>query len=81
MKNIQESVLRAMAAKRNYIKNYGVLRTLVNNPKTPIDVALPLLQHLQVKDQRSLAVNKNVNETVRKMALRMWRFKTERNKD
>jgi len=81
MKNIQESVLRAMASKRNYIKNYGVLRTLVNNPKTPIDVALPLLPHLMLKDQRAVAVNKNVNETVRKMALRAWRMKTEKKTD
>lgn len=81
MKNVQESVLRGIASKRNYIKNYGVLRTLVNNPKTPIDVALPLLQHLLLKDQRALAVNKNVNETVRKMALRIWRNKTERKRD
>jgi hypothetical protein len=81
MKNIQEAVLRVIATKRNYIKNYGVLRTLVNNPKTPLDVALPLLAHLLLKDQRAVAVNKNVNETLRKMALRMWRVKSERKKD
>ncbi len=81
MKNVQESVLRAISQKRNYMKNYSVLRTLANNPKTPIDVTLPLLQHLMLKDQRALAVNKNVNETVRKMALRIWRLKTERKKD
>jgi hypothetical protein len=78
MKNVQESVLRAIATKRNYIKNYGVLRTLVNNPKTPLDVALPLLSHLLIKDLRAMAINKNVNETVRKMAMRMFRVKTER---
>lgn len=81
MKNVQESVLRAISQKRNYMKNYGVVRTLANNPKTPIDVTLPLLQHLMLKDQRALAVNKNVNETVRKVALRLWRMKSERKKD
>ncbi len=68
MKNIQETVLRAISTKRKYIKNYGVVRALANNPKTPLDVALPLLAHLLVKDLRSLAINKNVNETVRKIA-------------
>ncbi len=29
MKNIQEAVLRAISTKRNYIKNYGVVRALV----------------------------------------------------
>ncbi|MGA3125826.1 MAG: hypothetical protein ABSD13_03850 [Candidatus Korobacteraceae bacterium] len=78
MKNIQESVLRAISTKRNYIKNYGVLRSLASNPKTPLDVVLPLLAHLLAKDQRALAMNKNVNETVRKMALKMFRTKTEK---
>lgn len=81
MKNVQETVLRAIANKRNYMKNYGVLRALVNNPKTPLDVALPLLAHLLVKDLRAMAVNKNVNETVRKLAVKMFRVKTERKRD
>ena len=50
----------------------------MNNPKTPLDVALPLLAHLLVKDLRALAINKNVNETVRKFAVKMFRNKTER---
>jgi hypothetical protein len=74
MKNVQESVLRAIAGKRSYMKNYGVLRTLANNPKTPLDVALGLVQHLTSKDQRALAVNK-------KLALRAWRLKTEKKHD
>jgi len=81
MKNVQETVLRSISTKRNYIKNYGVLRALVNNPKTPLDVALPLLAHLLVKDLRAMAVNKNVNETVRKLAVKMFRVKTERKKE
>ena len=81
MKNVQETVLRAIATKRSYMKNYGVLRALVNNPKTPLDVALPLLAHLLVKDLRAMAVNKNVNETVRKLAVKMFRVKTERRRD
>ena len=81
MKNLQEAVLRAIAGKRNYMKNYTVLRALVNNPKTPLDVTLPLLSHLLVKDMRALAVNKNVNETLRKMALKLWRAKSERKKE
>lgn len=81
MKNIQETVLRTIATKRKCIKNYGVVRALVNNPKTPLDVALPLLQHLLIKDLRSLTINKNVNETARKTALRLFRIKTEHKKD
>jgi hypothetical protein len=81
MKNIQESVLRAIATKRKYIKLYPVIRALANNPKTPLDVALPLLSHLLIKDLRGLAVNKNVNEAVRKLAIKLFRVKTERKTD
>lgn len=81
MKNIQESVLRAISKKRNYIKNYSVLRALVNNPKTPLDVSMPLVAHLLVKDQRTLAINKNVNETLRKMAIRIQRQNTDKKRD
>jgi len=81
MKNIQESVLRGIAANRKNMKNYGVIRTLANNPKTPIDVALPLLAHLLIKDLRSITMNKNVNETVRKRAMKLFRTKTERKTD
>jgi hypothetical protein len=81
MKNIQEAVLRVIATNRKNIKNYGVVRTLVNNPKTPLDVVLPLLSHLLLKDLRSLAINKNVNETVRKLAARLFRIKNEQKKD
>jgi hypothetical protein len=81
MKNIQETVLRAISTKRKYMKNYLVLRALVNNPKTPLDVTLPLLAHLMVKDVRALAINKNVNETVRKVAMKIYRKKMERKID
>lgn len=81
MKNIQETVLRAIASNRKNMKNYGVVRTLANNPKTPLDVALPLLAHLLIKDLRSLSINKNINETVRKVALKRYRAKQERRVD
>jgi hypothetical protein len=81
MKNVQEAVLRAIASNRKNLKNYGVVKTLVNNPKTPLDVGLPLVSHLLLKDLRSLAVNKNLNETVRKQAMRLFVRKTERKTD
>jgi len=78
MKNIQEAVLRAISTKRKFIKLYGVVKALAANPKTPLDVALPLLSHLLIKDLRGLAMNKNVNESVRKLAVKLFRLKTER---
>lgn len=78
MKNIQESVLRAISTKKKFIKLYAVLKALVNNPKVPLDVALPLLPHLLIKDLRALSMNKNVNEAVHKLSVKLFRMKTER---
>jgi hypothetical protein len=76
-KNVLEAVLRAMTLKRRFMKQYAVVRNLCNNPRTPIDVALGLIKHLMVMDLKNLAGNKEVSDTVRKMALRMFRQKSE----
>lgn len=73
MKNVNESVLRGIAAKRKFMKNYAVIRILTMNPRCPIEVALPLLAHLLTVDLRHLSANKNVSDTVRKMAWKIYR--------
>jgi hypothetical protein len=78
MKNLQEVVLRTLAMKRRFIKMYGVIRALVSNPKTPIDVSLPLMNHLLPNDLKALSVNKNIPDTVRTLALRRFNQKTGR---
>jgi hypothetical protein len=76
MKNVQEEILRAISRKRKFMKNYNVARQLVNNPRTPLDVALSLVCHLYALDLKTLSMNKNVSETVRKLALKMFKDKS-----
>jgi len=76
-KNVLEAVLRAITLKRRFMKQYAVVRNLTNNPRTPIDVSLGLVKHLLATDLKNLAGNKEVSDTVRKMALRMFRQKSE----
>jgi len=78
MKNVQESVLRGIAGKRKYMKTYAVVRALANNPRCPLDVQLTIVKNLMNMDLRSLSANKNVSETVRKVALKMFRERTEK---
>jgi hypothetical protein len=80
MKNVQEAVLRGVAAKRKYMKNYAVIRALINNPRAPVDITLPLLPHLLVMDLRHLSMNKNVSDLLRKLAQKMFREKTQTKK-
>jgi hypothetical protein len=76
-KNVLESVLRGITMKRRFMKQYAIMRNLTFNPRTPIDVSLGLVKHLLTPDLRNLTGNKEVSDTVRKMATRMFRQKLE----
>ncbi len=76
-KNVLEAVLRGITLKRRFIKQYAIMRNLTFNPRTPIDVSLGLIKHLLTADLRNLSGNKEVSDTVRKMATRMFRQKLE----
>jgi hypothetical protein len=76
MKNVQESVLRDIARSHKFMKSYSVVRALANNPRTPIDVGLPLQNHLLVNDLKALSMNKNIPDTLRKMALKKFKEKS-----
>jgi hypothetical protein len=76
-KNVLEAVLRAIPMKRRFAKNYAVVRNLVFNPRTPLDVSLGLMKNMLTADLKNLAGNKEVSETIRKLALRMFKQKSE----
>jgi hypothetical protein len=79
-KNVLEAVLRAIPMKRRFAKNYIVVRNLVANPRTPMDVSLGLMKNLLIQDLRNLSGNKEVSDTVRKLALRMFKQKLDPSK-
>lgn len=76
-KNVLEAVLRQIPMKRRFMKNYGVVRNLVANPRTPLDVSLGLMKNLLVADLKNLSGNKEVSDTIRKLALKMFKQKSE----
>ena len=77
-KNVLEAVLRAIPMRRKFAKNYSIMRNLVFNPRTPLDLGLGLMKHLLVHDLKNLSGNKEVSDTVRKLALRMFKQKMEK---
>ncbi len=79
-KNVLEAVLRGIPMKRRFAKLYPVVRNLVGNPRTPIDLSLGLMKHLLVQDLKNLSGNKEVSDTVRKLALKMFRQKIDPSK-
>jgi hypothetical protein len=80
MKNVQEVVFRGLSSKRKFVKNYRIQRNLAFNPKVPIDLALGLVNNLLLSDLKSLSINKEVPDTVRKAALRLFVQKSDTRK-
>jgi hypothetical protein len=81
MKNVAEEVLRIISTSRKFMKSSVVVRNLVNNPRTPIDVSLPLLARLTVNELKGVSTNRNVPETIRTSATKLFKQKTETKKD
>jgi len=80
MKNVTEEVLRLISMNKKFMKNYKVGLQLINNPRTPLDVGLTLLNRLNDRDLKNLMLNKNVAETLRSMAQKKIKQKAEASK-
>ena len=79
-KNVLEALLRGISMKRRFIKNYAIVRNLCSNPRTPLDISLALIKNLLVNDLKNLSANKDVSDTIRKLALKMYRQKKDPSK-
>jgi hypothetical protein len=77
-KNLQENVFREIARQRRFLKLYPVVRNLTSNPKCPLDISLTLIKTLMVYDLKSLRHNKNVPDTIRKVAAKLYLEKASR---
>lgn len=76
-KNVLQAVLRQIPLKRRFMKDYIVVRNLVANPRTPLDLGLGLMKNLLAQDLKNLSANKDVSDTIRKLALKMYKQKME----
>src|SRR5438270_1194141 len=78
MKNVQEGVLRDIGRSHKFMKNYNVVRALTNNPRCPLDLSLTLMGHMMVGDLKALSMNKNIPDTLRKLATKRFKEITEK---
>ena len=72
-RSIADEALRKITKKREWMKNYGVIMSLVTNPKTPPGIAIHLVNELKTRDLAILEKNKNVVEGVRATAKKLLR--------
>ena len=79
-KNVSEEVLRLIAMNRKFMKSYVVMRALINNPRAPIDVTMPLIRRMNDRDLKGLSLNRNVPEVIRSIAIKTIKQKEDASK-
>lgn len=67
-RSLNEEVIRYIAAKKEWHKNYQIKVALVNNPKCPLGQSMRLINHLRPNDLRTLARSKNIPATLARTA-------------
>jgi len=72
-RNLEGEVIRELCRSKEAMRKYPVKVALVNNPKTPVSIAVGLVNVLQKRDLHALARNKNVAGAVNTMAVRKVR--------
>ena len=63
-RNIADDILRQVANNKEWLKKYSIKLGMINNPKTPLPIAMRLLNQLNEKDVQRLAKSKNVSSAL-----------------
>lgn len=69
MKEVDEEILRMISLNRRWMRKYTIMKSLVMNPRTPIPIALGLVERMSNSDIKSGARDHNVPSAV-KQAIR-----------
>ena len=77
MASLSDEILRLIAVNRKYRRNYTIVRNLMFNPKTPLEITLHMLPNITAQDLKLLMGNKNVPDTLRTSAMRLHRVRTQ----
>ena len=72
MRNVDEGVFRMMAVKPDWMRKYGVVLRLVNNPLVPNEISMGLVKFLRMRDLRLTMNDKNLPEAVRVTARKIY---------
>lgn len=72
MRNVDDEVLRVLAARRAWMGKYNILLALCRNPKAPVGVVLPLINRLALRDLKGLKDDRGVPQVVREMARKLY---------
>ncbi len=73
-----QDILRKMARNKEWMANHAIVRGLVTNPKTPLDVANRFLPRLHDKELDLLTCSKNLPSVLRLNARRLLLARTKK---
>jgi len=71
LRNIPEDALVAISKNKTWIKNYPIKLALVSNPKTPLSLAIKLLDHLHDRDLQVISKSKSISHVLARSAARL----------
>lgn len=75
-KSTPEHIMREIARNNTWINNYNILRDIMFNPKTPIDITMAQLGRMSVGDLEKLSKSKDIPSALKNQAQRMYTIKT-----
>lgn len=78
MKNVSGDILRQIGNNKDWSKKYAVISNLVRNPRTPLGISLGFVTRLNPRDMKSIAIDRNVPDVIRKQAQRFVKATTEK---
>ncbi|HET7746189.1 MAG TPA: hypothetical protein VFM29_02745, partial [Vicinamibacteria bacterium] len=80
MKSVSDEILRQIGNNKDWTKRYGVVSSLVRNPRTPLAISIGMVSRLNAKDLKSISVDRNVPEVIRKQAQKFIRTPPQQGK-
>lgn len=70
-RSLATEVLKAIASNKIWMRKYPIKVAIVANPKTPLPVAIKLLDHLHDKDLLALSRSKQISSVLARAAYRV----------
>ncbi|MBN2344778.1 MAG: hypothetical protein JXO51_00200 [Candidatus Aminicenantes bacterium] len=66
--SLSSEIIAKIAGNREWTKNYTIILSLVQNPKTPINRAVSFIKQLHDRDMKLLAQDRNISPVIRTLA-------------
>ena len=70
MRTVHDEVLRIISLNREWMKKYTIVKNLVQNPRTPLPIAMNHLKRIREFDLKLMSTDRNVAEAIRREAKR-----------